>query len=262
MAEPSDGNGVENESTGVPRFALGPMALSEEPLRGVQVAEHRNDSESGAAGTESLGDASAITNEAIETLRMLVQNEQFSPEILPFQTEAIDSLRNLVDTQTDLVDAEEDDEAVDQLSFESQLKRMELDRINYQLRHYFRLRIKKVQSFIMIIFKSEGPYDRLSESEKRFAVSYSDLVEEHFRKSFLNLLPQRLQVVEKDGTVEPVTPPNLDRFVFCRVRNDLGEYVIGEDASDDSLDLSKGDILCIRYKSIRDLIKSEDIELL
>lgn len=261
MVEPSEGNGAANESNNVPRFELGPMALSDEPLHGVQT-EHRNDNESRATGTESLGEASATTNEAIDILRMLVQNEQFSPEILPFQTEAIDSLRSLVDSQTELVDAEEDDDAVDQLSFESQLKRMELDRINYQLRHYFRLRIKKVQSLIMFIFKTEGPFERLSESEKRFAVSYSDLVEEHFNKAFLNLLPQRLQIVEKDGAVEPVTPPNLDRFVFCRVRTDLGEYVIGEDASDDSLELNKGDILCIRYKSIQDLIQSEDVELL
>lgn len=260
MVEPTENDVAE--SAGISRFTLGPMALTDEPLHGVQLPEQRNDSNSAAEGTESAGGASTVTNEAINILRVLVQDEQFAPEILPFQAEAINSLRILVDEQTELVDAEEDDEAVDQLSFESQLKRMELDRVNYQLRHYFRLRIKKVQTFIMYIFKNEGPYDRLSESEKSFAVSYSDLVEEHFHKSFLNLLPQRLQIVEKDGAVDPVTPPNLDRFVFCRVRNDMGECAIGEDASDDSLELSKGDILCIRYKSIRDWIQSEDIELL
>lgn len=262
MASLPENRAPEDEPQSLPQFTLGPMALSDEPGREMPVGDSAQGDGRSVSASDSHGDSPHTANENISMLRMLVQNEQFSPEILPSQSQSIDALRNLVDAQTDLVDTEEDDEAVDQLSFESQLKRMELERINYQLRHYLRLRIKKIQTFIMHIFKGDGPYDRLSSAEQRFAVGYSDLVEEHFNKAFLNLLPQRLQVMEKDGTVEPVTLPNLNGFVFCRVRNDLGSYVIGEDASDDSLDLSKGDILCIRYKSIRELIQSEDVELL
>lgn len=243
------------------RFQFGSMALSEEQGRGIPSspsAANGEDLHSGLVG--QLQDPSTL-NEAIAILRMIVLNEQFSPEILPYQLDTVETMRQLVTTQTDLVDAEEDDDQVDQLSFESQLKRMELDRINYQLRHYFRLRIKKIEKFIMHIFKRDGPYDRLSEPEKRFAVGYSDLVEDHFKKSFLSMLPQRLQIMEKDGNVDFATEPPLDNFVFCHVRNTVGSYVVGEEATDDSLDLTKGDTLCIRYKSIRELLKNEDVEL-
>lgn len=237
------------------------MALAEETGRGAPASQSLgNPGDADEPFLGQLDDAEAL-NETISILRMVVLNEQFAPEILPFQADTIDTMRQLVKTQTQLVDAEEDDEQVDQISFESQLKRMELDRINYQLRHYFRLRIKKIEKYIMHIFKGDGPYDRLSEPEKLFAVGYSDLMEDHFKKSFLSMLPQRLQVMEKDGTVDFATGPPLDNFVFCQVRNTVGSYVIGEEATDDSLDLTKGDILCIRYKSIRDLLKNEDVEL-
>lgn len=236
------------------RFAFGSMALAEEEGRGAPSQT--------TAGNPSASTAEhSPTNETIDILRMVVLNEQFSPEILPYQTDTIESMRTLVTTQTEVVDTEED-EAVEHSTFESQLKRMELDRINYMLRHYLRLRIKKIEKNIVYIFKGDGPYDFLSQHEKRFAVGYSDLVEDHFKKSFLSLLPDRLQVMEKDGNVDPATPPKLDRFVFCRVRNEVGSYVIGEDATDDSLELNRGDIICIRYKAIRELLKREDVELL
>lgn len=251
-----------NETAEAPRFTFGSMALSEERGRGGAASESAGVDNSGPSllGAE-LDDYPAV-NDTIDILRMIVLNEQYSPEILAYQKDIIDSVRQLVSTQTELVDAEEDDDNVDQLSFESQLKRMELDRINYHLRQYFRLRIKKIERFIMHIFKGDGPYDQLSEHEKRFAVAYGDLVDDHFKKSFLSMLPQRLQIMEKDGDVDHATPPPLDRFVFCRVRNNIGSYVIGEDATDDSLDLNRGDILCIRYKSIRELLKNGDVELI
>lgn len=252
-----------NETSGAPRFTFGSMALGEEPGR---VGGAATESAGGHGGQSSAhageGDDVTASNETIDILRIIVLNEQFSPEILQYETDTVDSIRNLVTTQTELVDAEEDDEQVDQISFESQLKRMELDRINYQLRQYYRLRIKKIERYVMYIFKGEGPYDLLSQPEKDYAAKYSDLIEDHFKKSFLSLLPQRLQIMDKDGEVEPATEPPLDRFVFCRVQNSVGSYVIGEDATDDSLDLNRGDILCIRYKSIRELLKNGDVELL
>jgi len=166
-----------------------------------------------------------------------------------------------VKQQTDLVD-EEEDEQTEGISFESQLKRMEVDRINYLLRHYFRVRIKKIENSVLFIFKDTGVYDRLSANEQKFAVGYMDLVEGHFKKSFLSMLPKKVQVLDKDGNVDHATGPNLDRFVFCRVRNSIGRFAVGEEANDDSLDLNQGDIICMRYKSIRELLKNEDVELI
>lgn len=243
-----------NESSAQPAFSFGDMALSEEVDRGFTPAQQP------AHLLEPLDD-DANLNEAIEALRMIVLNEQFSPDILKYQQQAVDGIRGLVSQQTSLVD-EEEDESTDRSSLSVQLKRMELDRVNYLLRHYLRLRLKKVEKFIMHIFKDSDAFDLLSDAEQRFATGYSDLIENHFKQSFLSMLPPRLQIIEKDGNVDHATPPVLDEFVFCRVRNTVGRFAIGEEAADDALDLTKGDILCVRYKSIRELLNSEDVELI
>lgn len=237
-----------------PRFSFGSMALTDEPGHGPLVVDsHLQDLQTDEPG--------GGLNEAIDILRMVSLNEHFCPEILPFQDSSVDEIRKLVNEQTDLVD-EEEDESADAFSFESQLKRMEIDRINYLLRHYFRVRIKKIEDSVLFIFKDSKTYDLLSKDEQNFAVGYMDLVEEHFKKSFLSMLPKKVQILEKDGNVDHATGPNLDKFVFCRVRNSVGSYAVGEEPGDDPLDLNQGDILCIRYKSIQQLLVDKDVELI
>ncbi|KAI0565148.1 DNA replication complex GINS protein sld5 [Gracilaria domingensis] len=199
-------------------------------------------------------------NEAIDMMAMLARNEQFSPEILPYENQTIEVMRTLVDQQSDLVDEEDDTE--DSISFESQLKRLEIDRINYTLRHYFRVRIKKIEENILFLFKNADMLDQLSDAEKTYASGYKKLLEDHFKKSFLSMLPQKIQVVEKDGSVEPDAGPSLDRFVFCRVRDTVGRVAVGEDAMSDAITLNQNDILCVRYKTVAELLKSEAVELL
>lgn len=253
MATPSNTTGGNQE-----RFSFGAMALSDEPGRGGR----------GVAAT--AGDSAPIgedditgLNEAIDIMRMVSINEEFSPEILQYHDDAAQVIRTLVEEQTKLVDEEEDTEE-EGISFESQLKRMELDRVNYLLRQYFRVRIKKIEKTVLYITKDKdsGVYDRLSPAEQTFALGYLDLVEDHFKKSFLSMLPEKVGVLDKDGNVDHATGPNLDKFVFCRVKNPVGRFAVGQAASDDALDFNPGDIICVRYRSIKELLEREDVELI
>lgn len=236
-----------------PRFSFGSMALSDEPGRQPVTESLLQSSES--------NHYQAGNNEVLEALCTMSLNEHFCPEILPFQTDVVESVRALVNDQTELVDEEEDNN-VDAHAFQVQLKRMEIDRVNYLLRDYFRVRIKKIEHRILFVFKDSGTYDLLSKDEQRFAIKFMDLIDDHFKKSFLSMLPNKVQVLEKDGDVDPATGPDLNKFVFCRVKNSIGNYAVGEEANDDNLDLDQGDIVCIRYKSIQQLLLQEDIELL
>lgn len=244
---------THNDSEEQPRFSFGSMALTDEPGR-------QPVSESRLLATHP-DDLTAGNIDALDSLRMLSLNERFSPEILPSQGETVGLVRSLVNQQIDLVD-EEEDQNVDAHSFQLQLKRMEIDRINYLLRDYFRVRIQKIEGCILYIFKDSGTYDHLSEAEQKFAVGYMDLVDEHFKKSFLHMLPHKVQVLDKDGNTDPSAGPNLDQFVFCRVKNSVGSYAVGEEANDETLDLEKGDIVCIRYRSIQQLLLDENVELI
>ncbi|CDF32593.1 DNA replication complex GINS protein sld5 [Chondrus crispus] len=237
-----------------PRFSFGSMALTEEPGRGPLAI----DSHLSHLDPDQLG---GQLNETLDKLRTVAVNEYFCPEILPFETETIQAMSSEVKQQTELVE-EEEDESVDALSFESQLKRMEIDRINYLLRHYYRMRIKKIEGSVLFIFKDLNTFELLSKHEQNFATGYMDLVEEHFKKSFLSMLPKKVQVLDKDGNVDHATGPNLHKFVFCKVKNSVGSYAVGEEAGDETLDLNQGDILCIRYKSIQQLLMKGDVDLI
>lgn len=228
------------------------MALSEEPGR-------HTESESRFL-TPGATELSYGRNEILKTLRGISLNEHYCPDILPFNEEVISTIRDLVNAQTDELDNEED-ESSDAHTFELQLKRMEIDRINYLLRDYFRMRIKKIEGNVLFIFKDSAAYDLLSKNEQTFAVGFMDLLDEHFKKSFLSMLPKKVQILDKDGDSDPAAGPDLNGFVFCRVKRDVGSYMVGDEANDDTLDLNEGDTLCIRYKSIRQLVLDGDVEL-
>lgn len=260
---------METESVDdeIPRFSLGEMALSEEEGRPILPGPASERKGIGRLSDTSTGDISSTgavggmdtgSSGIVARIRMAVVSEESSPEILQFEHEAIVELQQLIRAQTEILDENEDIGAC----LETHLQRLEIDRLNYLLRCYFRERIKKIERLIFFVLKDEITFDRLSPHEQKFAASYMDLVENHFNKSFLSMLPERLRVLDKDGNVDHVTRPNLDTFVFCRVLRTVGQYVVSEDPNDEPFDLVKDDIICIRYGSVQKLLLAHDVELL
>jgi GINS complex subunit 4 len=263
MAGSDDGR----EDGSVPRFSFGEMALADEPGRAfIAGAAARGggntdtavaEGAAGAPNAASVG-AAPVLSDSVAKLRSCMINEERAPDILPYAADIVDAARALVSEQTVRVDQDEDAEP----SLVTHLQRMEIDRINYMLRCYFRMRIKKIETSVLFIFKDEKAFDNLSKDEQHFAAAYMDLVEDHFKKSFLSMLPERLRVLDKDGKVDHATRPNLDKFVFCHVLNTVGRYALSDDATEQPFDLTIGDILCIRYGGIQRLLESGDVELI
>ena len=54
-----------------------------------------------------------------------------------------------------------------------------------------------------------------------------------------------------------VPEPNLDTHVFCRVKEDRGNFEIDQD----TLDLAKDDLLIVRYRAIQALLQEDSVEL-
>lgn len=254
-AAPADGAAP----AAIPRFSFGDMALTDEPSRVPLPAPTSPTSPSSPSSLPA--DPSGPTSTVISDLRRAMLNELSAPEVLPFAADATAAARALVASQTEAVD-EEEDEA--EASLSTHLRRMEIDRVNYMLRSYFRARLGKIEEFAMFLMKDadSGMLDRLSADEERFLVGYSEMLKEHFQKSFFSMLPDRLRVVDKDGDVDPSGGPDLNKFVFCRVGRTVGLYSISEDESDDPFNLVKGDIVVARYGGIRPLLVAGDIELL
>lgn len=247
-----------------PSFSFGEMALSERtPLDGFVDLD--------AIG--GAGDAEKSEHEALlHQMRKLMLNEQFSPEVLSFSDDIVPKVQELVTKQMNEIDEDELNDEDAPVGFEAHIKRMELDRVNYLLRSYFRLRLKKIEKYIFYIFQDNDEtrsgsgiekkvFDRLSKAEQDFAVAFMDIVETHFKQSFLTLLPERLRKLDKDGSVKLATPPNLEKFTFCRMLRNMGSYAVSDRVGDLPIDLNQGDIICARYSRIQKLVDGDNAEL-
>lgn len=242
-------------------FSFGEMALTAEPGRGPAAGLSTS-----RRGAPSEGSTESAAEKLLRDMRSLMLNEEYSPEILQYATETVTGVQGLVAEQEDALDTIEfgGEGFETPTGFEVHIKRMEIDRVNYLLRSYFRVRIKKIERSVLYVLKEDNPdntFDKLSEAEQKFAKMYMDLVEGHFNRSFMDMLPEKLRKLDKDGNVHHAVPPNMDKFAFCRMKKRIGSYAVSDEATDEDIELNEGDILCTRYSRIRELLIRGDAEL-
>ncbi len=247
-------NSPDSSEQNGPSFSFGEMALSVETDRVYTTA-----------ADDLVREEQTDNAELLLKLRTLMLNEQYSPDIFQFAHEPISELRKLIEQQSDAIDDIEltDEQKPTPLNFEVHIKQMELDRINYLLRSYYRIRLKKIEKNAIYIFKEESKtlYNRLSKAEQDYAIGYMNVVENHFNRSFLSMLPEKLQQLDKDGSVNHAIAPHLDKFAFCRIRKTVGSYAVSNQPTDPPMDLYEGDVLCTRFSRIRDLVVDGSAEL-
>ena len=99
--------------------------------------------------------------------------------------------------------------------------------------------------------------------ELEFAKDYIDAVNRLFKDSILSRLPKDYndllhQSMESEAP-DMIPEPSLDRHVFVRVLDDLGDIPI--DDQNTTFRLQEGDIFAIRYRLIRDFVDSGRVEL-
>ncbi|KAK3137527.1 hypothetical protein QOZ80_5BG0453510 [Eleusine coracana subsp. coracana] len=207
--------------------------------------------------------ASAATTD-VELLKRAWRNEKAAPEVLRFDKDLVDRVREqiqlLEETLDDFTDSGVDDLVVS-------LYQMDLDRTLFLLRSYLRLRLQKIEKYTMHISRSQDLKDRLSEQEQKFAKSCGEIMEKHLKQSVLSKLPygygdefvtkQSLSSTEDDMIPEP----QLDTFVFCKTKSDVGAFQL-DDIGEEVVDLVADDLYVLRYKSIKGLVEGGRIDLI
>mmetsp|Transcript_9714 Transcript_9714/g.17523 ORF Transcript_9714/g.17523 Transcript_9714/m.17523 type:complete len:271 (-) Transcript_9714:311-1123(-) len=214
-----------------------------------------------------FGDDSLELNEDVDALHRALFNEQYCPEILPFESRMVTELREIIDFQRKVIDESsdsvpEDSVSADRLNLDLHLKRIELERMNYALRSYFRLRLRKIERHVQFLTRNADAFLSLSDSEQKYASSYVKILEEHFHESFLRHLPEKLQTLdERDENVKLISAPNLNQFVFCKVENPpSSEFSIRPGAP--PVKLHKNDIICLPYSAVKPLLQSNAVYLI
>ncbi|KAI8561856.1 hypothetical protein RHMOL_Rhmol04G0374400 [Rhododendron molle] len=152
------------------------------------------------------------------------------------------------------------------------LNQMDMDRTLYLLRSYLRTRLQKIEKYMFHIHKNTELWNRLSEQEQKFAQRCIEDLEDHFDKSVLSKLPDRYKSSVKQSVIseedDMVPEPQLDTYLICRTKGSLGALQLDDRQSiiffggvEDPVDLDPGDLYAVRYKSIKPLVYSGQIEL-
>ncbi|OWM71093.1 DNA replication complex GINS protein SLD5 isoform X2 [Punica granatum] len=223
---------------------------------------------SGSSGpTEDLG---TLTD--VEPLKRAWRNEKAAPEILRYETHLI----YRVSKQIELLEGTVDDfteDGVDPLMIS--LYQMDLDRIQFLLRSYLRIRLQKIEKYMFhLLLKKQEFHEKLSKEEKAFVQRCAEDMKKHLDESVLSHLPKNYQsilkqfttVEEDDAEVDDMVPePPLDTFVVCIAREYVGpsEFQDSSDslAMDLPLEMEPGDLSFIPYRRIKKLLESRKVDL-
>ncbi|KAK4502440.1 hypothetical protein PRZ48_005865 [Zasmidium cellare] len=190
-------------------------------------------------------------------------NERSSPELLPYPTELIERSTQGVKSQIEVI--EEMTGAMDPTSnFKLVILQTELERVKFLLRSFLRARIAKIDKhplhYHSVATSADlGDQPILSRLESQYLVSHQALLSSHYNASFLSLFPTQLQRLDDaTGGDSMIDKPDEDTAVFCRVLRD--GYV--SRPPDDDIELKRGDVWVLRWTTIREKVRSGDVELI
>ncbi|KAD6119816.1 hypothetical protein E3N88_11087 [Mikania micrantha] len=207
---------------------------------------------------------SLISTTDADLLKRSWRNEKASPEILQFQSSLVQRSREQIElmeeTVEELVKNDEDPLTVS-------LYQMDIDRTLFLLRSYLRTRLQKIEKFMFHIQKTSDLWSRLSRQEQKFAKRSIEDMKQHLEQSVLSKFPDRYKshlkqsvISEEDDMEIEYAEESAKRRVFnCFLSLNHLWYDSGEE---NPLDMYAGDIYALRYKSIKPLIESGQLDLI
>ncbi|GMP57122.1 hypothetical protein ACSBR2_013682 [Camellia fascicularis] len=219
--------------------------------------------ESGSGEGSMMDDyESLISTTDAELLKRSWRNEKAAPEILQFELSLVQRSTEQIQLMEETVE-ESMTSGVDPLTVS--LYQMDLDRTQFLLRSYIRIRLQKIEKYMAHIHKTTELWNRLSKQEQKYAQRCIEDLKEHFEKSVLSKLPDRYKSSLKQSVIseedDMVPEPQLDTYVICRAKRSLGAFQLDDSAEENPVSLDAGDPYAIRYKSIKSLVYSGQIDL-
>ncbi|XP_044500566.1 DNA replication complex GINS protein SLD5 [Mangifera indica] len=211
---------------------------------------------------EDLGDGSTagmdeyetlMSTTDVELLKTAWRNEKAAPEILQFQAQLVKRAREQIQLMEETVE-EFEGSGMDPLTVS--LYQMDLDRAQFLLRSYLRVRLQKIEKYMFYNWKNDTLRSRLSEPEKIFVKRCIDDMEKHLEETVLSKLPDNYQSARKQSIIseedDMVPEPQLDTFVACKGSNNFVSLRLVD--SERPLEMERHDVSFVLYKVIEDKI--------
>jgi GINS complex subunit 4 len=211
------------------------------------------------ADSFSLTDTDIEVDDDVTLLTQAWINEHHAPDILPYKTRLISTIRSKISGQQEWIEARMDDARPEE-RFTTMLYQTELERVKYTIRAYLRTRIGKIERCHSYILSRPDVLARLSPSEAIYTRQYKALTTTLYVQGVLSDVPPQLQVLPDNAVMEP----HVDQLVFCRVKEDVGEYQLGTVHLEDDgrILMQPSNVFALSYKSIRALVDNGDVDLL
>lgn len=190
-------------------------------------------------------------------LRAIWLNEKCAPELLIYEDKAVTEIKSLVESQQARI-ASRREASKGAEDFQCDMYQMELDRINFMLSCYLRIRLKKIEKYTVWLLQKNDVAGILSPHELKYAKRYLDLFERHLNICFLDFIPQQYRSLMGDDMIRA---PNLNDPVFLRVKEDVGVFDLSGDGESE-VELRANDILAASYLPFKGLLLEDKVELI
>ncbi|KAK6254356.1 hypothetical protein SCA6_015661 [Theobroma cacao] len=210
-----------------------------------------------------------ISTTDVELLKRAWRNEKAAPEILPFEEALVKRAKEQIQLMEETVD-EFEESGHDPLI--ASLYQMDLDRAQFLLRSYLRVRLQKIEKLMFYIWKSDTYHHRLSTEEEKFAERCIRDIGKHLEETVLSKLPDNYQSLLKQSIIseedDMVPEPQLDTFVVAKCQRatrplflDGSRQSAGFDNRDDHFQMVPGDLCILRYRPFQEELMSGNISL-
>jgi GINS complex subunit 4 len=208
------------------------------------------------------------------SLKRALMNEKASPEVLMFESDLVSRIYSRIEQQEAVLEdshggvvdhssASSREAYKESKELASTCISIELSRIKYMLRSYLRVRLFKIENYVMHCIESEEVQDRLSPLERSYAYDYVRLVGTHLKTHVTSKFPEAFSSVTKQASAhsksDMVPVPDVGHHVFARVERDLGEIEFYDDGT--TSELQAGDLYILRYKVVRQFLQEGSVVL-
>jgi len=208
-------------------------------------------------------DVTLSLKEQVIYLTTAWRNEKLSPEILQYEDDMVEAVKEAIDEREAAIEDAEEEIAANLnggnkiLSASQHWYRKEVERIRYILHSYLRVRIWKIQRFTLYFLSDEESWNRLSAAEQQFAAAFSSLGERHFKDCFLRDLPKKYQAIDDR---EMLVVPDLRKFVVFQANEDRDNVMI--EGGKHHVNLQKGNIFVASYTNFKHLVYDGVVDLI
>ena len=197
-------------------------------------------------------------NPDVIRLTSVVRSEMNAPEILPYEEALIDNITLAIQNQKEQIEGIHTSLGS---KFTIEMYKMDLDRIQYMVKRYFRIRVLKIEQQLDAIMSNIEMTDCLSFKEKKFAADLHELNKTYFQETIHRRLGEVVQEeFEKSDDFHKHCQPDLNGFVVCRALREVDIDINPRAPQPKRCD--KNDIFLVSYKAVQEHVKAGHIELL